>query len=69
MITFPQIHFQKQMAAIGLNVKISDAWQFSTKMANGDLSLTAKNCPKLSIFMMPNEWASAIASGKSQHDL
>jgi hypothetical protein len=51
MIPFPQINFQKQMVAIGFNVKISGAWRFSAKMANGNLSLTTKNCLTLSIFM------------------
>ena len=43
------------MVAIGFNVKISGVWRFSTKMANGNLSLTAKNYPMSSIFMPLNE--------------
>jgi len=49
------MNFQKRMVAIGFNVKISGVWRFSTKMANGNLSLTAKNYPMSSIFMPLNE--------------
>jgi hypothetical protein len=54
------------MAAIGFNVKISGVWRFLTKMANGNLSPTARNYRSLSIFAPLNESISATTSDKSK---
>jgi hypothetical protein len=62
MITFPQTNFQKSTGGIGFDVKILDVLRFLTKMANGNLSLTAGNYRTSSIFLTRNESIRATTS-------